>query len=117
VLVVEGDEELRARIAASLAGHDFEVQFAEDGDHALATVSADERFDVIVFDLQTAAISAQAFVRRLRRGNAETPVILLSSHGASSMQREVHAEGVMRKPFEAHPFAQQLRSVIAGTSS
>jgi two-component system response regulator MprA len=113
LLVVEGDDGLRRLLATMLSDAEWVVQLADDGEQALEAIRTDEPFDLIVLDVQTSFIDPRAFFRRLRRTNFETPVLLLSGHGATSLQREVRADGVLRRPLDQEAIVEQLRTAMA----
>jgi two-component system cell cycle response regulator DivK len=88
ILVVEDQEDDRQIIRDLLAGKDYEIIEAEDGEHALAAV-AKERPDLILMEIQLPSMDGHETMRRIRTDPAllSTPIIAVSSYAPSE---EVH---------------------------
>lgn len=74
VLVVEGDPALRLLMSKILIDADWAPHVSDDGECALEAVRTGDKFDAVIFDVQTAAIEPRTFVRRLRRATPDTRV-------------------------------------------
>ena len=99
VLVVDDDVSLSRLVRAILRTADYEVAQAYNGIEGLE-VAGREHPDVIVLDLQMPQMDGRGFFRELRARGDRTPVLVSSSFGASTAQRELGAEGSIEKPFD-----------------
>jgi len=99
VLVVDDDVSLSRLVRAILHTADYEVEQAYNGIEGLE--AADRAHpDVIVLDLQMPQMDGRGFFRELRARGDHTPVLVSSSYGARSAQKELGAEGSIEKPFD-----------------
>lgn len=99
VLVVDDDVSLSRMVRAILRTADYEVAQAYNGIEGLELASR-EHPDVIVLDLQMPQMDGRGFFRELRARGDQTPVLVSSSYGARSAQKELGAEGAIEKPFD-----------------
>ena len=99
VLVVDDDVSLSRLVRAILRTADYEVAQAFNGIEGLEVASR-EHPDVIVLDLQMPQMDGRGFFRELRARGDQTPVLVSSSYGARSAQKELGAEGAIEKPFD-----------------
>ena len=99
VLVVDDDVSLSRLVRAILRTADYEVAQAYNGIEGLEVASR-EHPDVIVLDLQMPQMDGRGFFRELRARGDQTPVLVSSSDGARSAQKELGAEGAIEKPFD-----------------
>jgi DNA-binding response OmpR family regulator len=98
VLVIDDDGPMTRMIAMILRASGYDVNVAANGERGLEQVEA-ECPDVIVLDLMMPVMDGPTFYRELRHRGFEMPVMILSAHGASEAQRELHAQAAMHKPF------------------
>ena len=99
VLVIDDDISLSRLVRAILRTADYEVAQAYNGIEGLEVASR-EHPDVIVLDLQMPQMDGRGFFKELRARGDFTPVLLSSSYGALSAQKELGAEGAIEKPFD-----------------
>jgi DNA-binding response OmpR family regulator len=99
VLVIDDDVSLSRLVRAILRTADYEVAQAYNGIEGLE-VAGREHPDVIVLDLQMPQMDGRGFFRELRARGDYTPVLLSSSYGARTAQKELGAEGAIEKPFD-----------------
>jgi len=94
ILVVEDQPDDRQIIRDMLAGTDYEITEAEDGEHALAAV-AKERPDLILMEIQLPSMDGYEAMRRIRTNPAllSTPIIAVSSYAPSEEQQKARAAG------------------------
>ena len=67
----------------------------------------------IVLDLNMPECDGREFYRRARYGGYQSPIFILSAHGASAAQTELGAEGALSKPFHPDDLAAGLKRVLA----
>jgi len=101
VLVVEGDAQLAAQIAAHLAQSGIQARHAADGYDAVRAVQA-RSYDLILLGLQLRDRDGAEVLRLLRLDphTASTPVYVVAAHGDSELLGEalrVGAQGVFRR--------------------
>ena len=82
LLLVDDETEFRDSTARALRRRDFEVTTAQDGETALAVLSA-EGFDVVVLDVKMPGLDGLEVIGQLKNDRAEIQVILLTGHGSS----------------------------------
>jgi two-component system, cell cycle response regulator DivK len=81
ILVVEGQKDNRQIIRDMLAGTDYEITEAEDGERALAAV-AKQRPDLILMGIQLPIMDGYEVARQIKADPAlrSIPIIALTSH-------------------------------------
>lgn len=94
----------------------FEVVVASDGQRALSLTSQ-ERFDLIVLDLQMPVMDGRTFYRELRLAGHRAPVIVLSAYGAHLAAEELGAEAGMGKPFDIDDLIDLVHELLAPASA
>jgi len=81
LLVVDDDAPFREVLAFRLAACGFEVTPAARGEEALETLESGS-FDVVLLDLLMPGIGGMETLRRIRKMNRRTEVILLTGAGS-----------------------------------
>ena len=110
ILVVEDDEALREALLDTALMAGLAATGAADGSAALARLK-DERFDLVISDIQMAPMDGHALLREIRAADRELPVVLMTAH--ESIQSAVNAlrDGAtdyLIKPFEAEVLLGRL---------
>ncbi|MCB1747873.1 MAG: sigma-54-dependent Fis family transcriptional regulator [Gammaproteobacteria bacterium] len=103
ILIVEDDEALREALldTAEMAG--FEVTGAGDGSAALALL-AEQRYDLVISDIQMAPMDGHALLREVRKHDRELPVVLMTAYESVQSAIDALRNGAtdyLIKPFEA----------------
>jgi two-component system response regulator MprA len=111
VLVVDDDVSLSRLVRAILRTANFEVAQAYNGIEGLEAAGR-EHPDVIVLDLQMPQMDGRGFFRELRARGDQTPVLVSSSFGARSAQRELGAEGSIEKPFDPDALVDAVARLV-----
>jgi two-component system, cell cycle response regulator DivK len=116
ILVVEDQEDDRQIIRDLLAGTDYQITEAEDGEHALAVV-AKEQPDLILMEIQLPTMDGHEAMRRIRTDPAllSTPTIALSSYAPSEEQQKARAAGCndfVPKPYSPHELLAKIRTYL-----
>jgi DNA-binding response OmpR family regulator len=112
ILVVEDEPEMASMLVRGLEEERLEVQLARDGNGALR-LSEDFPFDLIVLDVMLPDLSGFDIVRKLRKRNQDTPVLMLTARDAlSDVVRGLDsgADDYLTKPFS---FAELLARIRA----
>lgn len=113
ILVIEDDEPVRESIAQLLRDEGFEVETAGNGREALDLLRRTSTLpSVILLDLMMPVMDGWTFrTEQLADPRlAAIPIVVLSAtHDLSRRARELHAEAVLQKPFDA----SRLLDVVA----
>ena len=103
ILVVEDDDLLREALCDTLAFAGYSVEFACDGVEALALLHR-QSVDLVVSDVQMAAMDGHALLQNIKRTWPRLPVVLMTAFGcvekAVAAMRDGAADYLI-KPFEA----------------
>ena len=114
VLIIDDDDMLRDTLAMGLrkAGFDaITAPSAEYADKILAKVS----FDAIVLDRMMGGMDGLTFLKKLRDGNNNTPVIMLTALSGPNNAIDgltIGANDYMAKPFQLQELILRLNNVI-----
>jgi len=105
ILIVDDSALVRTMLSKALSGAGYEVLAAVDGQDALAKLR-EQKAHLVISDVNMPKMNGLEFVREMRLlpNGKFTPVIMLTTESATSMQEEARAAGVkawMVKPFNA----------------
>lgn len=115
VLVVDDAEGIRTYLASFLELKGYDVDTAEDGRRALALLEGGAAPDVIILDVMMPGLDGIETLRRIRRIDEETPVIMLSVVGKATTIVEamkIGAADYLNKPFEEEELELTLEKVL-----
>jgi two-component system, cell cycle response regulator DivK len=113
ILVVEDQPDNRQIIRDMLAGTDYEIVEAEDGEQALAAV-AKQRPDLILMDIQLPVMDGYEATRRIKADPAlrSIPIIAVTSYALSGEEKKARAAGCddyVPKPFSPRQLLAKIR--------
>ncbi|MBN1287658.1 MAG: response regulator transcription factor [Anaerolineae bacterium] len=114
ILLVDDEKAITDNLAPLLERSGFEVVVAGDGVKGLQQVASFAP-DLVVTDVLMPQMDGREMLRRLRRAENWTPVILLTQVGASTeraMALEEGADDYLNKPFDPHELIARIRSVL-----
>ena len=114
VLLVDDETAITANLTPFLERAGFKVSVATDGEEALNQES-DLAPDLIILDVMMPKLDGREVLRRLRRADNWTPVILLTQVGDSSeraMALQEGADDYLNKPFDPHELVARMRAVL-----
>jgi two-component system cell cycle response regulator CtrA len=114
ILLVEDDPLLSDRLVQMLEGAGYTVYLTGFGEDALDLARA-YRFDTILLDLSLPDLPGQTVLKRLRLGQSQTPIMILSGEGSLSVKLEGFDEGAddyVVKPFHADELLARVAAVI-----
>jgi DNA-binding response OmpR family regulator len=113
VLVAEDDENLGEVLARGLREHGYVVDLVPDGETA-ASYLRFYQYEVAVLDWRMPRLSGVDLVRRLRRGGAPTPVLILTARDAPADRiagLDAGADDYLVKPFDFGELLARLRAL------
>jgi two-component system cell cycle response regulator DivK len=116
ILVVEDQADDRQIIRDVLAGTDYEITEAEDGEHALAAVAKD-RPDLILMEIQLPSMDGYETMRRIRTDPAllSIPIIAVTAYAPSGEEQKARAAGCddfVPKPYSPHQLLAKIRNYL-----
>jgi two-component system response regulator MprA len=114
VLVVDDDRALREALRRTLTLGGYEVQLAEDGEHALEAV-VESPPEAVVLDIGLPGIDGLELCRRVRLLGNRVPILILTGRDAVSDRidgLDVGADDYMVKPFDVGELKARLRALL-----
>jgi DNA-binding response OmpR family regulator len=117
ILLVDDEVSITSTLTVFLNLSGFEVQVAHDGEEALHRVE-NEVFDLIILDILMPQLDGRETLRRMRRDNNWTPVILLTQIDGTPeriMALEEGADDYLNKPFEPQELVVRIRVILRRT--
>ena len=117
ILVVEDQEDNRQIIRDMLAGTDYEIIEAENGEEALAAV-AKQRPDLILMDIQLPIMDGYTATRRIKADPAlrSIPIIAVTSYalsGEDKKAREAGCDAYIPKPYSPRELLAKVRQYLS----
>ncbi len=112
LLVIEDERKVADFVARGLRAERFAVDVAPDGPNGLDLAQA-YAYDLVILDLMLPGLSGAEVLKRIRKHNAEVPVIILTARDATTEKVamfEAGADDYLTKPFA---FAELLVRVKA----
>lgn len=114
ILLVDDEQAITDNLSPFLKRSGFVVAVAADGEEALRQVASFGP-DLIVLDILMPKVDGREALRRLRREDNWTPVILLTQVGESTeraMALEEGADDYLNKPFDPHELVARIHAVM-----
>jgi two-component system response regulator QseB len=113
ILIVEDDDALASGLEVAIRRWGDSSECVRDGIRACALATS-VPFDLILLDLGLPRLSGLDVLKRLRRDNVQTPVIVITARGTLENRVEgldLGADDYLIKPFELEELAARIRAV------
>jgi two-component system, OmpR family, response regulator TctD len=114
LLLIEDNAQLAHWLASLLREQDFVVDHVEDGD-AADRLLQQQRYDVVLLDLNIPQLSGKGVLRRLRERRDDVPVMILTA-AASLDQKvlclEIGADDYLVKPVEVRELVARIKALV-----
>lgn len=113
VLLVEDDDDVAVMVGRMLGRLGYRVRRVASASSALATLSEDDKFDLVFSDIMMPGdMDGVELGREVRQREANIPVLLTSGYAdAASGRAEEEGFGVLRKPYSLAELAVLLKSI------
>ena len=114
ILVVDDDARLRDLLRRYLGDNGYAV-FVADSAQTMNRLWQRERYDLLILDLMMPGEDGLSIMRRLRGGNDQTPIIMLTAKGEDVdriVGLEMGADDYLPKPFSPRELLARIKSVL-----
>jgi two-component system copper resistance phosphate regulon response regulator CusR len=114
VLLVEDEEKVAQVVARALQAERLAVDTAHDGREGLE-LAVSNPYDVVIVDLMLPGLNGTELIRRLRRSNAEVPVLVLTARdgvGDKITNFEAGADDYLTKPFAFAELVVRVKALL-----
>jgi DNA-binding response OmpR family regulator len=118
ILVLDGDLDIRSKIALFLLGEGYQVELASSGFEALA-LHRNNPFDAVIMELQLSSVDGFKILFQLQSSSVPPRFIIITGqpgarpHIYLKIARQLGAEAVLAKPFSAGQLRAAVRNVLA----
>ena len=116
ILVVEDQPDSRQIIRDMLAGSDYEITEAENGEEALTAIEK-QRPDLILMDIQLPIMDGYTATNQIKANPAlrSIPIIAVTSYALGSEEKKARAAGCddyVTKPFSPRQLLAKIRQYL-----
>jgi len=114
VLLIEDDDAIVAGLELNLALEGYEVLSAGDGERGLR-LARERSPDVILLDIMLPRVNGLEVLRRLRKENADVPVLILTARGEEAdkvLGLQLGADDYISKPFNLGELRARLNASL-----
>ncbi|MBN2411110.1 response regulator [candidate division KSB1 bacterium] len=118
ILVVDDEPIYQKLIKNSLKGTGCEIDIAGDGYMAMEKIKQNRYLLAIIDLVLPGAINGMDVIRKLKKQNPETPIIVCSGYGGSSIQTRIEKAGAnafIFKPFTPEQMFAKVHSLLSDT--
>lgn len=113
LLLVEDNPQLNKALTTLLKRNSYLVDSASDGEEALMYIK-DYQYDVIILDIMLPKIDGLEVLKRTRRDNIQTPIILLTARSTIEDKitgLDLGADDYLPKPFSTDELLARIRAL------
>lgn len=111
ILIVEDEQKLSRVIQLELEYESYQTEIASNGKEALRLINEQE-WDLVLLDIMLPELSGLEVLRRVRRSNNDTPIILLTARDLVHDKvsgLDLGANDYVTKPFEIEELLARIR--------
>jgi len=115
ILIIDDDKELSEEMVDFLTAEGYIVQAAFDGLQAEKLINK-YKYDIILLDLKMPALNGIDLLKRLKKINLRTKIILIS--GKPFLEKELTKQGllpmicgIVRKPYDVNKFLKTIKLI------
>jgi two-component system, OmpR family, response regulator MprA len=115
ILVVDDERAVRESLRRALELEGYDVDLAEDGESALERLSGTAEADAVILDVLMPGIDGLEVCRRLRAGQNEVPVLMLTARAEIDSRvagLDAGADDYLPKPFALAELLARLRALL-----
>jgi two-component system response regulator MprA len=115
ILVVDDERAVRESLQRALELEGYQVELAEDGEHALARLGQADAADAMILDVLMPGIDGLEVCRRLRAGGSDLPVLMLTARAEVDSRvsgLDAGADDYLPKPFALAELLARLRALL-----
>ena len=114
ILVADDEEGVRSFLVRFLRGNGYDVDEAEDGEQALASIM-ENRPALLVLDIYMPKLSGLDVLTRMREANLDTPVIVASGFADGPLVESVigHGAAFLAKPISLKELKKLVEAKLA----
>ncbi len=114
ILLIEDDEKVSRAVSRGLEAERLAVDTVSDGHEALAMAQAGS-YDLVILDLMLPGLHGTELLKRLRRADADVPVLVLTARDAVAdkiTNFEAGADDYLPKPFAFAELAVRVKALL-----
>ncbi|MFE4711475.1 MULTISPECIES: response regulator transcription factor [unclassified Paenibacillus] len=114
VLVIDDEERISRLLQLELSHEGYEVEIAHDGREGLE-LALGQSWDIIILDIMMPGLNGVEVLRRLRKADETTPVILVTARNTTPdivSGLDQGANDYITKPFEIEELLARIRAHI-----
>jgi DNA-binding response OmpR family regulator len=114
ILIIEDEVQIAKVLKLELEYEGFETSVAHDGNTGLEMM-LQSNYDLILLDLMLPKLSGSEVLRRYRKVNDHTPVILLTARNATMDKvfgLDLGADDYITKPYETEELLARIRTAV-----
>jgi len=113
ILVVDDEAGVRSSLSAILADDGYDVEAVGSGEEALAALAA-RRFELVLLDVWLPGADGLETLERIREGDTEIPVVMISGHG--TIETAVRAVKLGARDFVEKPLSLEKTLLAVGNA-
>ncbi|MCR9214113.1 MAG: response regulator [Proteobacteria bacterium] len=115
ILVAEDEAALREFISRALIHHGHEVTVVEDGSEAIAKISSDGPFDLLLTDIVMPIMDGIALALKVTKENPEMKILMMTGYAAERQRAynlEMLIHDVVAKPFTLDEICAKVEDAL-----
>ncbi len=114
LLLVEDESKVSDLVARALRAESFAVDVADDGARGWELAQSSD-YDLIILDLMLPRVSGEELLRRIRRGNQQVPILVLTARAATQdkvQNFEAGTDDYLTKPFAVAELIMRVKALL-----